>query len=236
VGSRGSGTMSSSTGSAGSRSTHARLLRLRELGDERRVVRRLRTPAVVAGGPTRDERRGGIALTSARPIRRPRPRWKWPWRPHDVKCTSSGCSARWASTSSPRGDDRLDAGALLGLHVRGAGEREQVVHFEADGCDVEVAADEQRCADVAQHGGTHGHRVEGEGELLLVCRRSDLAAVGNVDARDAQAADGRLDPARLVVAQLARQPTRRIGDRAELAAGEDRDAGPARATPTSSDR
>ena len=44
------------------------------------------------------------------------------------------------------GDDRLEARALLGRHVRLAGERLRVVDVDVRGRDVEVAADDERRA------------------------------------------------------------------------------------------
>ena len=112
--------------------------------------------------------------------------------------------------------------ALLGRHVRLAGEGGRVVDVTIVARDVEVAPDDQR-RPVAQLLGAQRHGVE-ERELLVEPLGSDRAPVRDVDARHPQVADVGLDPARLVGAQLAGQAG---ADPRGLGAREDRHARPA---------
>ena len=97
-----------------------------------------------------------------------------------------------------------------------------VVHVDVGGGDVEVAGDGERLP--GERAGALGHGVE-ERELGVVHRVVERAAVDHVDAGDTHAADGGLDPARLLGQRVARQVRRDVLERA-IGGGEDGDAGP----------
>ena len=123
---------------------------------------------------------------------------------------------------------RLQARALVRRDVGRAGERGRVVDVDVGGRDVEVAADD-RAASPRSCAARAPPSRRGSASFSSNVARADLAAVDDVDARDAQRRRPGigLDPARLVARGSRRGARATRSSMPRPVAREDRDAGPA---------